>query len=63
MPRKALTPETARRQVGAHVKASREALKVLSSPDASDGARMDAAKVLEAAGCYIRRATAKGLLS
>ena len=82
MARKALTPEVAKRQTAAHIKASREALKVLSSPlpddvvcDCDDGnsagitpaecgcAYAEAAKTLEAAGCYIRRAAARGLLA
>ena len=79
MARKALTPEAAQRQTRAHIEASRAALKVLAQPLSDDdvcslcedgvteaecGCRYaEAAKVLEAAGCYIRRAAARGLLS
>lgn len=67
MPRPVMTPDTAARVIAQHADACAVATKTLRDALATPGAipsddLLHAAKTLEAAGCYVRRAQAKGLI-
>ena len=62
MARKATTPAEATRKAREHIGASKAAIRTLTNPESDASEYMEAAKALEAAGCYIRRATERGLL-
>lgn len=62
MARTPTTPGQASAKAREHAAVAAAALRTLRDASADASEFLEAAKALEAAGCYIRRATEKGLL-
>jgi len=62
MARPTLTREAARKASLVHAREARDAARVILATDSDAAAQLAAAKTLEAAGCYVRRAIGKGLI-
>lgn len=62
MARTPTTPAQASAKAREHTAVAAAALRTLRNPESDRSEFMEAAKALEAAGCYVRRASEKGLL-